>query len=209
MDGMLPLSSKDGIDSPLAEQRKRQTHKTTRWAQLQKKTEILVAKVSVVKVTANSVVALVVAVSYNAYCVVTTCSACRSPLVLSLSWAFTCSHLLSPWVLVNSLSLPFLSVWLLFQLFTGRVCLLSCFARLRIRQQMLKIREKQKKNTETRLVMRAGPELWKKSRAFGRTFSHPNPIASISGNAFVRSFARVGYGMGRTVCQEKESKTKT
>lgn len=33
------------------------THKTTtRWAQLQKKTEILVAKISVVKVTANSAV---------------------------------------------------------------------------------------------------------------------------------------------------------
>lgn len=31
------------------------THKT-RWAQLQKKTEILVAKISVVKVTANSAV---------------------------------------------------------------------------------------------------------------------------------------------------------
>lgn len=206
MDGMLPLSSKDGIDSPLAEQRKRQTHKTTRWAQLQKKTEILVAKVSVVKVTANSVVALVVAVSYNAYCVVTTCSACRSPLVLSLSWAFTCSHLLSPWVLVNSLSLPFLSVWLHFQLFMGRVCLLSCFARLRIRQQMLKIREKQKKNTETRLVMRAGPELWKKSRAFGRTFSHPNPIASISGNAFVRSCVRSGWLWNGTDSLSRERK---
>lgn len=38
---------------------KRQTHKSTGWAQLQKKTEILVAKVSVVKVTANSVVVFV------------------------------------------------------------------------------------------------------------------------------------------------------
>lgn len=48
-----------------AKGKKRQTHKSTRWAQLQKKTEILVAKVSVVKVTANSVVAE----SHTAYCV--------------------------------------------------------------------------------------------------------------------------------------------
>lgn len=44
------------------------THKTTtRWAQLERKTKVLVAKVSVVKVTANS------AASQNttAYCVVT------------------------------------------------------------------------------------------------------------------------------------------
>ena len=37
----------------------KKTHKSTGWAQLQKKTEILVAKVSVVKVTANSVVVFV------------------------------------------------------------------------------------------------------------------------------------------------------
>lgn len=46
----------DGIESDAGLRRKRQTHKSTGWAQLQKKTEILVAKVSVVKVTANSVV---------------------------------------------------------------------------------------------------------------------------------------------------------
>lgn len=49
----------DEIESDAGLRRKRQTHKSTGWAQLQKKTEILVAKVSVVKVTANSVVVFV------------------------------------------------------------------------------------------------------------------------------------------------------
>lgn len=53
------------VDCLFLELREKKLHKATRWAQLQKKTKILVAKVSVVKVTENSVVA----VSHEAYCV--------------------------------------------------------------------------------------------------------------------------------------------
>lgn len=55
----IPILFCNGIESDAGLRRKRQTHKSTGWAQLQKKTEILVAKVSVVKVTANSVVVVV------------------------------------------------------------------------------------------------------------------------------------------------------
>lgn len=138
--------------NPPWKQIKRQTHCSIRWAQLQKKTKVLVAKVSVVKVTANSAAA----VSHNAYCVVTSADY-WSLRVLSYCLPF----ILSLCVCVTSLSLFDSYLGANFSDFGGVCCCFVCTI-LRIRQRMLKIREKQKKNTETRLVMRAGPELRKK-----------------------------------------------
>lgn len=85
------------------------------------------------------------------------------------------------------------------------------------RQQMSKIREKQKKNTETRLVMRAGPELGKKSRGlderglFRAVVCHRVQFRVRLG--VMGSDLRVSFGSGwrrfGDSVSEKESKTKT